>query len=42
LANIVLRLEIIERLLELSPQKAKTELEDLKYLVRSICRIYGG
>ncbi len=35
LANIVLRLEIAERLLELSPQKAKIELEDLKNLVRA-------
>lgn len=35
LANIVLRLEITERLLDLSPQKAKSELEDLKNLVRS-------
>jgi two-component system sensor histidine kinase DegS len=35
LANIVLRLEITERLLDLSPQKAKLELEDLKNLVRS-------
>jgi Signal transduction histidine kinase len=35
LANIVLRLEIAERLLEISPQKAKTELEDLKNMVRS-------
>ncbi|MFZ3101307.1 MAG: sensor histidine kinase [Desulfitobacteriaceae bacterium] len=35
LANIVLRLEIAERLLELSPLKVKTELQDLKNLVRS-------
>ena len=35
LANIVLRLEIAERLLEISPLKVKTELQDLKNLVRS-------
>ncbi|MHB8125883.1 MAG: sensor histidine kinase [Desulfitobacteriaceae bacterium] len=35
LANIVLRLEIAEKLLEFSPLKVKTELQDLKNLVRS-------
>lgn len=35
LANIVLRLEITEKLLELDPKQAKTELQDLKTLVRS-------
>ena len=35
LANIVLRLEIAEKLLELDPSRVKAELVDLKYLVRS-------
>lgn len=35
LANIVLRLEIAEKLLEFDPNKVKTELKDLKNLVRS-------
>lgn len=35
LANIVLRLEITEKLLELDPKQAKNELQDLKALVRS-------
>jgi len=35
LANIVLRLEIAERLLELNPSRVKAELKDLKNLVRS-------
>lgn len=35
LANIVLRLEITEKLLELDPKQAKNELHDLKALVRS-------
>lgn len=35
LANIVLRLEIAEKLLELDPKQAKNELQDLKVLVRS-------
>jgi len=35
LANIVLRLEIAERLLELDPTRVKAELIDLKTLVRS-------
>lgn len=35
LANIVLRLEIAEKLLELNPNRVKAELVDLKYLVRS-------
>lgn len=35
LANIVLRLEITEKLLELDPKQAKSELQDLKALVRS-------
>ena len=35
LANIVLRLEIAEKLLELDPTRVKTELVDLKKLVRS-------
>ena len=35
LANIVLRLEIAEKLLEIDPSKVKAELKDLKNLVRS-------
>ena len=35
LANIVLRLEIAEKLLELDPCRVKAELKDLKSLVRS-------
>ena len=35
LANIVLRLEIAERLLELDPSRVKAELVDLKNLVRA-------
>ncbi len=35
LANIVLRLEIAERLLELDPSRVKAELVDLKSLVRA-------
>ncbi|MDQ7094924.1 sensor histidine kinase [Desulfosporosinus sp. PR] len=35
LANIVLRLEIAERLLELDPNRVKSELMDLKNLVRA-------
>ena len=35
LANIVLRLEIAEKLLELDPSRVKAELKDLKSLVRS-------
>lgn len=35
LANIVLRLEIAEKLLELDPSRVKSELKDLKALVRS-------
>ncbi|KGK89849.1 histidine kinase [Desulfosporosinus sp. HMP52] len=35
LANIVLRLEIAERLLELDPSRVKAELKDLKNLVRA-------
>ncbi len=35
LANIVLRLEIAEKLFDLDPSRAKTELRDLKNLVRS-------
>ena len=35
LANIVLRLEIAEKLLDLDPSKVKAELQDLKKLVRS-------
>jgi two-component system sensor histidine kinase DegS len=35
LTNVVLRLEIAERLFDLSPQQAKIELQDLKNLVRS-------
>lgn len=35
LANIVLRLEIAERLLELDPRRVKAELLDLKNLVRA-------
>jgi two-component system sensor histidine kinase DegS len=35
LTNVVLRLEITERLFEISPQEAKRELQDLKNLVRS-------
>ncbi len=35
LANIVLRLEIAEKLLELDPSRVKSELKDLKNLVRS-------
>ncbi|MHB1651968.1 MAG: sensor histidine kinase [Desulfitobacteriaceae bacterium] len=35
LANIVLRLEIAEKLLEINSNRAKTELKDLKTLVRS-------
>ncbi|HVJ48601.1 sensor histidine kinase [Desulfitobacterium sp.] len=35
LANIVLRLEIAEKLLELDPKQAKNELQDLKVLVRA-------
>lgn len=35
LANIVLRLEIAEKLLEIDPSKVKAELQDLKDLVRS-------
>jgi len=35
LANIVLRLEIAEKLLELDPSRAKSELQDLKNLVRA-------
>lgn len=35
LANIVLRLEIAEKLLELDPSRAKAELKDLKNLVRA-------
>ncbi|WP_407308838.1 sensor histidine kinase [Desulfosporosinus sp. SB140] len=35
LANIVLRLEIAERLLEFDPQRVKAELLDLKNLVRA-------
>lgn len=35
LANIVLRLEIAEKLLDFDPNKVKTELQDLKKLVRS-------
>jgi two-component system sensor histidine kinase DegS len=34
-ANIVLRLEIAEKLLELDPSRVKAELQDLKNLVRS-------
>jgi len=35
LANIVLRLEIAEKLLEVDPSRVKAELIDLKHLVRS-------
>lgn len=35
LANIVLRLEIAEKLFDLDPSRAKTELRDLKNLVRA-------
>ncbi|SPF50093.1 Signal transduction histidine-protein kinase/phosphatase DegS [Candidatus Desulfosporosinus infrequens] len=35
LANIVLRLEIAEKLLEIDPSRLKAELKDLKNLVRS-------
>lgn len=35
LANIVLRLEIAEKLLELDPSRVKAELKDLKNLVRA-------
>lgn len=35
LANIVLRLEIAEKLLELDPSRVKAEIKDLKNLVRS-------
>jgi two-component system sensor histidine kinase DegS len=35
LANIVLRLEIAEKLLEIDPSRVKAELKDLKNLVRS-------
>ncbi|MDA8227316.1 MAG: sensor histidine kinase [Desulfitobacterium hafniense] len=35
LANIVLRLEIAEKLLELDPKRTKNELNDLKNLVRA-------
>lgn len=35
LANIVLRLEIAEKLLDLDPNKVRTELKDLKNLVRT-------
>lgn len=38
LANIVLRLEIAERLLELDSNRVKAELKDLKILVRSNLR----
>ena len=35
MANIVLRLEIAEKLLELDPNRVKSELKDLKNLVRA-------
>ncbi|MDR3601167.1 MAG: histidine kinase [Desulfosporosinus sp.] len=35
LANIVLRLEIVEKMLEIEPSQVKAELQDLKILVRS-------
>ncbi|TGE32466.1 sensor histidine kinase [Desulfosporosinus sp. Sb-LF] len=38
LANIVLRLEIAEKLLEVDPSRVKAELKDLKNLVRSNLR----